>query len=139
YITEWKSLPDKTFINTNDFSGGDPSNNYNGLQNNAAKFPFPFSGPNPSRSANIPLPYLAFDSEGRCIRVEREETGAGKPIHDIDLRVARGAILYSRLSDGSVDPNTFDVQQIPPNNATNNTIHVDLLTGRANRIELQLQ
>jgi len=38
-----------------------------------------------------------------------------------------------------VDGSTFDIQQIPPDNATNNTIHVDFLTGRAQRIELQLQ
>ena len=33
----------------------------------------------------------------------------------------------------------FDVQQIPPYNSTNNQIHIDFLTGRAQRIELQLQ
>ncbi len=129
YITDWKQLPDKTFLAPINFGGG-------AFFQNGAKFPFPFS-----RSVKTDqLPYLAFDYEGRCIYVERDETGAGRPNPAPgDIQVARGSILYSRKPDGTVDTATFDVQQIPPYNATNNTIHIDFLTGRAQRIELQLQ
>ncbi len=128
YITDWKSLPDKTFLSTNNFPGA--------FFNNLAKFPFPFS----TSVKTDQLPYIAFDGEGRCIVVERDETGAGRPVRDIDLEVARGSILYSRDPlDGQVVPSTFDAQQIPPYNATNNVIHIDFITGRAQRVELQLQ
>lgn len=132
YITDWKSLPDKTFINPASFSAGvffrgDP---FTGAAN---KFPFPFS----TSVKTDQLPYIAFDGEGRCIAVTRDETGSGRTVRDIDFAVARGSILSSRLPDGQVG--TFDAQQIPPDNATNNRIHIDFLTGRAQRIELQLQ
>lgn len=127
YITDWKSLPDKTFLNPANFPGA--------FFQNLAKFPFPFS----TSVKTDQLPYIAFDGEGRCIVVERDETGAGKPVRDIDFEVGRGSILYSRQTDGQVDSSTYDVQQVPPYNATNNVIHIDLITGRAKRIELQLQ
>jgi prepilin-type N-terminal cleavage/methylation domain-containing protein len=127
YITDWKSLPDKTFLSPANFPGS--------FFQNLAKFPFPFS----TSVKTDQLPYIAFDGEGRCIVVERDETGAGRPVRDIDIEVARGSILYSRLSDGQVNSSTFDVQQIPPYNASNNVIHIDFITGRAQRIELQLK
>jgi prepilin-type N-terminal cleavage/methylation domain-containing protein len=136
YITEWKSLPEKTFLDPANFNGAPP--NYNGaFFQNSAKFPFPFS----TSGRTDKLPYLAFDWEGRCIYVARDETGAGQPNPPPgDIRVARGSILYSRdPMKGFVNDTTFDVQQIPPYNSTNNTIHIDFLTGRAKRIELQLQ
>jgi prepilin-type N-terminal cleavage/methylation domain-containing protein len=147
YITEWKSLPDKTFIDTNSFPVDYSPANFTGLfldqpspsgsptVANAVKFPFPFS----TSVASYFLPYIAFDGEGRCVQIERDETGAGISYRDVWINVARGPILYSRLNDGTVDPNSLDVQQIPPYNATNNTIHIDFLTGRAERLELQLR
>jgi prepilin-type N-terminal cleavage/methylation domain-containing protein len=132
YITEWKSLPEKTFVEPLEFD--DTSFFFR----NGLKFPFPFSTSIPF---GIPpgLPYIAFDQEGRCIRIDRDETGAGVLAEDRILRVARGSILYSRESDGTILDQNFDVQQIPPFNSTNNVIHVDALTGRAKRLELQLQ
>ena len=135
YITDWKSLPDKTFINPASFSNSIAFFRSDPLTGAASKFPFPFS----TSVKTDQLPYIAFDGEGRCIVVTRDETGSGRPLRDVDFEVARGSILYSRLTDGQVDPNSFDVQQIPPYNATNNVIHIDFITGRAQRIELQLQ
>ena len=139
YITEWKSLPEKTFIpremfETTPFFKISPNNQQ-------PKFRFPFSS-----STHLQLdrpysfPYIAFDHEGRCIVVERDETGAGTVIPgDRLLNVARGAILFTRDQYGGVAEANYEVQEIPPFNATNNVIRVDVLTGRTRRVELQLQ
>jgi prepilin-type N-terminal cleavage/methylation domain-containing protein len=138
YITQWKSLPDKTFIDTNSFGGGSFFGGIEFDPTHYGKFPFPYSSGKLTKTYH--LPYIAFDSEGRCIAIEREETGGGSPLRDVEFRVARGSILYTRDSaTGAVIPSTLDVQQIPPYNATNNVIHIDFITGRAQRIELQLQ
>ncbi len=144
YITEWKALPDKTFIDTNAFNGNliPPT-----LFRNGVAFPFPFSDSprfintaNPGVSA---LPYIAFDASGRCIRVDRKETGYGMVANDMeitgDINVARGSILFTRQPDNSVLAADYEVQEIPPFNATNNTVHIDFLTGRAKRVELELR
>jgi prepilin-type N-terminal cleavage/methylation domain-containing protein len=127
YITEWKALPEKTFIDTNDFPGA--------FFTQEAKFPFPLS----TSVKTDQLPYIAFDSEGRCVQVDKKETGIGTPVRDVDIHVARGSVLYTRQPDNSVLSANFDVQEIPPFNGTNNVVHVDFLTGRAKRLELQLQ
>ena len=119
YLTEWKSLPEKTFLGTNQFDFGRVS---------TIKLPFPFS-----RSTYLlEMPYIAFDAEGRCLGNLNPQTGVGTPGTDVDLEVARGAILYSRNNNGAVM--NFEVQEIPPFNASNNIIHVDALTGRSQRI-----
>ena len=137
YITQWKSLPEKTFIDTNSFGGGSFFGGIEFDPSHYGKFPFPYSSGKLTKTYH--LPYIAFDGEGRCIAIEREETGGGSPLRDVEFRMARGSILYARDSTGAVIPSTVDVQQIPPYNATNNVIHIDFITGRAQRIELQLQ
>jgi prepilin-type N-terminal cleavage/methylation domain-containing protein len=137
YITEWKSLPDKTFIDPDEF-GSDSFFKVSG-NNLRPQFRFPFST---SARLNFPtkgFPYIAFDHEGRCITVDRDETGIGSMAGDRFLNVARGAILYTRELDGSIQMSNFEAQQVPPFNATNNVIYVNALTGRAKREELQLQ
>jgi len=138
YITEWKSLPDKTFIDTNEFNQNtffqvSPSN----LK---PKFRFPFSS-SPSVSFDFSgFPYIAFDHEGRCITVDRDETGAGSLSRDGFLNVARGAILVTRDGNGVVQTiSDYEVTEVPPRNATNNIIYVNALTGRAKRLEVGLQ
>lgn len=137
YITEWKSLPDKTFIDPDEFS---QNTFFKYSQSNPQpKFRFPFSSSTPPQIGINGLPYVAFDHEGRCITVDRDETGSGSMAGDRFLNVARGAILYTRDNSGIVQLNDFEVQEVPPRNATNNVIYINALTGRAKRLELQLQ
>jgi prepilin-type N-terminal cleavage/methylation domain-containing protein len=144
YITEWKSLPDKTFIDPNEFTKDRLNLNQSaGFRvhpgNVQPQFRFPFSSSPPLQIGPNGLPYIAFDHEGRCITVDRDETGVGTMAGDRYLNVARGAILFTRESNGSVLESNFEAQQVPPFNATNNIIYVNALTGRAKRQELQLQ
>ncbi len=139
YITEWKSLPDKTFVDTKMFGGNSVFFRYSG-NNPAPKFRFPFSSSPPVSFAGLGFPYVAFDHEGRCITVDRDETGAGSMAGDRNLNVARGSIFVSRDVNGVVNSiSDYDVTEIPPDNGSNNVIYVNALTGRAKRLETRLQ
>jgi prepilin-type N-terminal cleavage/methylation domain-containing protein len=137
YLTEWKALPEKTFFGTNQFD----SNRLPRI-----KVPYPFS-----RSAELlEMPYIAFDPEGRRTEIASTITGFGTlalpslafspsvgHIHDtndVDIEIARGAMLFVRDNAGGVDLTSFQLQEIPPFNATQNVVHVDSLTGRAKSI-----
>ena len=142
YITEWKTLPEKTFFGTNQFDfGALPT----------VKLPFPLS-----RSQFIEeMPYIAFDEEGRRISNLDVNTGRGmfppstgalSPAlphthspEDLDLEIARGAIMFVRDPNGAIDPTSFQLQEIPFFNATQNVIHVDSFTGRAKWIKSELK
>jgi len=139
YLTEWKSLPEKTFIGTNQFDSGfrDVANLTKPPANadyQTNSFPFPFS-----RSAKMALPYIAFDLEGRCVRVTSPVTGAGTVAADLELEIARGAVFFSRDAAGAVDLTSLQIQEIPPFNSTNYLVRVDALTGRAERFLPEVQ
>lgn len=137
YITEWKSLPEKTFIDPAMFMQGGLFSGLAGARR-VEKFPFPLT--RASVSGSTSLPYIAFDAEGRCVHLIDSLTGASTPDGDMeDIRIARGSILFTRQPNDTILPANYDVQQIPPFNATNNLIHIDYLTGRAKRIELELK
>ena len=138
YITEWKSLPDKTFIDPDEFS---QNTFFKYSQSNPQpKFRFPFSTSPAVDFGSSGFPYVAFDHEGRCITVDRDETGAGSMRGDRYLNVARGAVLVTRDNNGVINSiSDYEVTQVPPLNATNNVIHVNALTGRAQRLETKLQ
>ncbi len=140
YITEWKSLPDKTFIDPDEFNGNSTFFKYSS-SNSKPKFRFPFSSSPPLSFRFNGLPYVAFDHEGRCITVDRDETGAGSVVTiPYELNVARGSIFVSRDANGVVNTITdYDVTEVPPANATNNVIYINGLTGRAKRLETRLQ
>jgi prepilin-type N-terminal cleavage/methylation domain-containing protein len=129
YITEWKSLPEKTFIDPAMFPGGF----YAPYQ----KFAFPFT--RAQTQGSTLLPYIAFDSQGRCVRLLDSLRGTGIVGTNLDVRIARGSILFTRETDEGVLQANYDVQQIPPGNASLNTIHIDALTGRAEWIKAELQ
>lgn len=137
YISEWKALPDKTFIDPDEFLAN--TSFFKVSPNNPQpKFHFPFTSSPVELIGTYGLPYIAFDHEGRCVVIDRDETGSGLVIGtNRHLNIATGAILVNRDAQGVVTD--FEVQQIPPYNATNNVIEVDVLTGRARRLELQLQ
>ena len=132
YLTEWKSLPEKTFFGTNQFDLGfrDLANNY--LTNS---FPFPFS-----RSTKMILPYIAFDLEGRCVQVTSPVTGSGDPLNgNVEFDIARGTVFFARDAAGAVDQTSLQIQEIPPFNSTNYLVRVDALTGRAERFLPEVQ
>ena len=96
------------------------------------------------------FPYIAFDSDGRRTEIVSTTTGLGTlalpslafspsvghlhVTNDLDIEIARGAMLFIRDSAGAIDPTSFQMQEIPPFNATQNVVHVDAMTGRAQRI-----
>ena len=147
YVTEWKSLPEKTFFATNQIDAG---------KIERSKFPFPFS-----RSKDLEvLPYIAFDSEGRRVRIDPMTEQAVFPAptpsvpslapfspalphthndNDLDLEIARGAILFVRDAQGAVDQSSFQLQEIPFYNSTQNVVHVDSFTGRAKWIRSEVR
>ena len=141
YITEWKSLPEKTFLDPDLFGVGNYADGmrYFFKLSDIPKFRFPFSSSAPAKIGTYGLPYVAFDHDGRCIVVERSETGSGSVGPNRFAGVARGAVFFAREPDGSVLSSTFEITQTPPDNATNNVIFIDALTGRARRIETRLQ
>jgi prepilin-type N-terminal cleavage/methylation domain-containing protein len=150
YITEWKTLPEKTFFETNQFDsktlpaiGVLPT----------MQLPFPLS----HSQFLEKMPYIAFDEEGR--RVDRLDTLTGRGVfppfsrifspalphshqpndNNLDIEIARGAVFYARDAQGAVDPTSFQIQEIPSFNSTQNVIHVDSLTGRAKWIKSELK
>lgn len=142
YLTEWKALPEKTFFGTNQFDSGRllPQNK------TPPQFPYPFS----RSTYPLEMPYIAFDADGRRTEIVNTTTGFGTlpspslafspslghlhDTNDVDIEIARGAILYVRDSFGAVNLASFQLQEIPPFNSTQNVVHVDALTGRAKSI-----
>lgn len=124
YLTEWKTLPDKTFIAEAKFAATADTPL---VPFDYARFPFPL--PTSTNTAN--LPYVAFNYEGRPCKAD------GRPLDqpkDLRIPLARGAILYARDATDAVTG--FSVNEVPPLNSVNNSNHVviDWLSGRA-RIE----
>jgi prepilin-type N-terminal cleavage/methylation domain-containing protein len=124
YLTEWKSLPEKTFFPTN--------NEYSVLNLASASFPFPNAA-----SKNLPvLPYIAFDADGKLIQIQSQVTGRGTISSSVTNSIARGAVFYARDAQGAVS--TVEFQETPPGNGLNTLIVVDAVTGRGKREEPQL-
>jgi prepilin-type N-terminal cleavage/methylation domain-containing protein len=130
YLTEWKSLPDKTFFPTNPAYA---DKTFAALP--VARFPFPFAG----SVSQVRLPYIAFDHEGRAVEIKDMRTGrsAPYPFDGITNAVARGAVFYGRDNQGRIT--TIEIQEIPPGNGANTMVVVDAVTGRAKREELGVQ
>jgi prepilin-type N-terminal cleavage/methylation domain-containing protein len=120
FLTGLKSLPDGIFIQTNKFDRSDPN-----------RFDFTNNLPFPSiNSADLQLPYIAFDFQGKLVSRNRQER----------IPLARGAVVPVRGAGGGL-PNGLvwdaaDVRENPPGNSTinRNEIVIDWLTGRA-RVE----
>jgi prepilin-type N-terminal cleavage/methylation domain-containing protein len=127
YLIEWKALPEKTFFATNN-----PLSVLNLPK--GPRFPFPFSRSGiPDPTPNQPeLPYVAFDAMGRSVILG----GTGNLLDlrlapDVDISIARGAVFYARNLDGTLVNDSVELQEMPSNNATQNVIHVEASTGRA--------
>lgn len=133
YLTSWKSLPEKVFIATSKFVKPPPSrfsNSY--FETNRPfgtnNFPFPTV-----TNSEVPLPYLAFNSQGQLISEKNDFSGQ---YEGATIPLARGSIFYARDSNGIPVAAAADVIETPSQNSlTNyNNIRIDWLTGRT-RVE----
>lgn len=116
YLTEWKTLPDGTYISTNKFKLRLPGQVSSDLMvdRGLPQYPIPF--PN-ATNKSILLPCIAFDYLGRL-------TEPGDQI----LPIAKGAVLVQD-PDAKKAP---EVIETPKGNYTNNpAVTIDWLTGRA--------
>jgi prepilin-type N-terminal cleavage/methylation domain-containing protein len=128
YLTEWRTLPDKTFIATNKFTSATSTNRFL-----YADFPFPFA-----TNQTMRLPYVAFNYEGHLCRADG---GILIPPGNARIPLARGAILYVRDATGGVPDTSFSVQEVPPGNSQSmsNQVVIDWLTGRARLQRAEIQ
>ncbi len=158
YLAPWRTLPEGAFIALNKFADYNPPPIYTNNASGAAvpafyiqRFPKTTHVPFPSENARagrtvspyIMLPYLAFDSMGRFVRIN-DRTGNPDPAlagNEI-IPLAKGSILFPR------DPNTKlpttglpTVTESPPGNSTNayNLVAIDWLTGRARGIQQEVR
>lgn len=120
YLSEWRSLPQRTFIPEDALTGGpDVLPTY--------LLPFPAE-----TNAPFALPYVAFDHQGRVVRLAGfgSETVAGV---DAVVPVTRGAIQGARDVNGDLTAADVTIQEIPPGFSTNmpHLVIVEWLTGRA--------
>jgi prepilin-type N-terminal cleavage/methylation domain-containing protein len=148
YITDWRTLPQGTFIPTNKF---DMAFAFGSQRANVPLFnrPFFFGDTSASGKGNlIPFPratntaspnpiqmaYIAFDFQGRL-----KHPANALVAHDIIVPIAKGSIVYpqddpQKLKDGNLEP--AEVIETPKGNATNNpSIRIDWLTGRARVVQ----
>ncbi len=150
YLSEWKSLPDGTFFPQWKFwNFGVPMIVYT---NNAAGNRFPAFNidafrtttrvwfpdvPTNNVSVPVPLPYIAFDSNGQLVDDTGQPTGL-----NAFIPIARGTVNYPRDANKVATAAGFPVvSENPAGNSTNafTLINVDWLTGRprAERQEIQ--
>jgi prepilin-type N-terminal cleavage/methylation domain-containing protein len=119
YITDWRTLPEGTFIPTNKFNyAAEPNRMQAPIFTRTLRhvlIPFPTA-----TNQSIPLPCIAFDFQGRL-----------KQTDDVVLPIARGSIIYPQEQN----PNSMDSPEViesPKGGTTNNpSIRIDWLTGRA--------
>ncbi|HEX7862019.1 MAG TPA: prepilin-type N-terminal cleavage/methylation domain-containing protein [Verrucomicrobiae bacterium] len=150
YLTDWRTLPDGVFVPTNKFDlekyndrtkmlnetlfnrpffFSDPPDDYppRGPGATAEKYLFPF--PTTNSTQRIPLPYIAFDFQGRL-----KLPASGYYTDDVIIPIVKGSIIYPQETPGG-DPESItaaEVIETPKGNATNNpAIRIDWLTGRA--------
>ncbi len=140
YITDWRTMPDGTFILTNKFDSSIPIGSARAVlplfsrpllhaTGNTLPEAFPF--PAADSQIKVPLPYIAFDYQGRLLQ-KGLATG-----EDVYLPIVTGAVIYPQdekaIQQGSLE--RAEVIETPKGNATNNpSIRIDWLTGRARMV-----
>jgi prepilin-type N-terminal cleavage/methylation domain-containing protein len=128
YITEWRTLPEGSFIPTNKFDvrvAAYPQ------RSALAPFSRPFfyeAIPFPTAAdKTIQLPCIAFDYQGKLTQLE-----------DFVIPISKGSLIYPQESRDKVKQQSLDSAEVietPKGNSTNNpAIRIDWLTGRA-RVE----
>jgi prepilin-type N-terminal cleavage/methylation domain-containing protein len=137
YITDWRTLPDGTFIPTNKFNVSlltEPKRSQQTLFTrplpHALLQPFPF--PTADSKVKVPLPYIAFDYQGRLFQ---KDLPAGE---DVFLPIVKGSIVYPQEDKAKVKAGSMEAAEVietPKGNSTNNpAIQIDWLTGRARMV-----
>jgi len=137
YITDWRTMPDGTFILTNKFNVSlmsEPKRSQQTLFTrplpHAILQPFPF--PRADSKIKVPLPYIAFDYQGRLYQ---KDLPAGE---DVILPIVKGSIVYPQEDKEKVKAGSMEAAEVietPKGNATNNpSIRIDWLTGRARMV-----
>jgi hypothetical protein len=133
YLTDWRTLPEGTFIPTNKFDvavAAEPQRLTIPLllrpffydPPSQARFPFPNIG-----DRKIRLPYIAFDYLGRLTKPE-----------DVIIPISKGSLIFPQESRDRQKQITLDPAEVietPKGNFTNNpVVRIDWVTGRARTI-----
>jgi prepilin-type N-terminal cleavage/methylation domain-containing protein len=135
YITEWRSLPEGSFIALQKYvpqavSLPDVVSPF--LSKPGVVFPLVDSPATTVGMHGLGLPCVAFDYTGALI----DPVTHTPALQDQVIPLARGSIFYSRDAAGNLKSGLPDVIETPVGNSTNNytRIRVNWLTGR-NRVE----
>jgi prepilin-type N-terminal cleavage/methylation domain-containing protein len=155
YLTEWRSLPENTFVATNKF--------INLMANSATKnawvkqytnrfdvnrayllptrpfahrnFPVPNARSTNASGVRIewPMPYVAFDAQGKLfwhLEQDLNDKLLGQKLQSEFIPLARGSVFVTTNAGGVYQP--ADVMENPPGNSSNlfNVLNVNWLTGR---------
>ena len=144
YITDWRTMPQGTFILTNKFDSAVPPGPQRSiiplfsrplLHATGGTMPEPFPFPMAESSLKIPLPYVAFDYQGRLFQ-RGLATG-----EDVILPITKGSIVYPQEDRLKMDAGSLEAAEVietPKGNATNNPcIRIDWLTGRARMVRAE--
>jgi prepilin-type N-terminal cleavage/methylation domain-containing protein len=141
YLTDWRTMPEGTFILTNKFDSTVSQGPQRSviplfqrplLHATGGNFAQPFPFPTAESAVKVPLPYIAFDYQGRLYQ-KGLATG-----EDVILPITKGSIVYPqedkfKLEAGSLE--AAEVIETPKGNSTNNpSIRIDWLTGRARMV-----
>ena len=142
YVTEWRVLPEGTFISPHKFqrttSESERLNNFALTNRPFAYFPIPFptdksKKPDPQRFPNEVIklmPCIVFDFQGRVV------TPGGGTGTDEYITLTKGSIVYPMdTATKKLKLEPAEVIETPRNNHTNNpAVRVDWLTGRTRTI-----
>ena len=139
YITDWRTLPEGTFIPTNKFNPAVNAAFGTGrLGQTLFERPFFFGdGSSAGKRHLIPFPratdkpiqmaFIAFDFQGRL----KQPANVLAP-HDVIVPIVKGSLVYGQDASGKPSLAVPEVIETPKGNATNNPlIRIDWLTGRA--------
>lgn len=139
YITDWRTLPEGTFIPTNKFNMITALNRnawtnetifnrpffFGDVGAKANLIPFPTATNTP-----IAMPYIAFDFQGRL----KQPPNISVP-QDVIVPIAKGSIVYPQEDKTAANAENLQAAEVietPKGNYTNNpSIRIDWLTGRA--------
>ncbi len=145
YLSQWKALPDGTYLVPQKFGLRVPAQTPPAVTNQLGQI-MPYVGflyttnvpfPRAESPRGIPLPYLAFNFMGQLVNDREQPTGMNEY-----LPLALGSVGFSR------DPETKIVKRVVPSvtetprgNSTNafNVVNIDWLTGRARLERLEVR
>ena len=144
FITDWRTMPQGTFIPTNKF---DINLAFNPKRTNETLFNRPFFFGDTSSAGNkhllpfptatnnrIPMAFIAFDFQGRL-----KQPANASSMHDVIVPIAKGSIVYAQDATGAPLLQVPEVIETPKGNATNNpAIRIDWLTGRARVVRVKM-